>query len=193
MLTVLEKILKLSFFNKFFTLFWLLGPFIYLIERDPADVWLTLLSMVFLLRCFLLKDWLWARQKWFKFTIIFWLYCVFSSFFSPYFFHSFTESILWIRFPLYVAAAQAWLGKEYETRILMFVSIFISMIIMCFILGLEIIIEPKYNHRLTWPYGDQMPGSYLSKISLQVFCVMILIFLNRFHLKKYFYWRSCFS
>ena len=44
----------------------------------------------------------------------------------------------------------------------MFVSIFISMIIMCFILGLEIIIEPKYNHRLTWPYGDQMPGSYLS-------------------------------
>ena len=161
-------------------------PFIYLIERDPADVWLTLLSMVFLLRCFLLKDWLWAKQKWFKFTIIFWLYCVLSSFFSPYFFHSFTESILWIRFPLYVVAAQAWLGKEYETRILMFVSIFISMIIMCFILGLEIIIDPKYNHRLTWPYGDQMPGSYLSKISLQVFCAMVLIFLNRFHLKNIF-------
>ena len=102
------------------------------------------------------------------------------------FFIHLLESILWIRFPLYVNAAQAWLGKEYETRILMFVSILISMIIMCFILGLEIIIEPKYNHRLTWPYGDQMPGSYLSKISLQVFCVMVLIFLNRFHLKNIF-------
>ena len=76
-----KKIQKLSFFNKFFICFWLLGPFIYLIERDPADFWLTLLSLVFLFRCFLVKDWLWAKQWWFKFTIIFWLYCIFKLFF----------------------------------------------------------------------------------------------------------------
>ena len=33
------------------TIFWLLGPFIYLIERDPADLWLSLIGLVFLIRC----------------------------------------------------------------------------------------------------------------------------------------------
>ena len=180
------KLLKLSRFNRFFIFFWLLGPFIYLIERDPADLWLTLLSITFLVRCYILKEWNWARQKWFKVTIVFWIYCVLTAFFTPYIQQSLTESIMWIRFPLYAAAAQVWLGKKYEIRILMFVSILISMIMMCLILGLEILIEPKYNHRLTWPYGDQIPGSYLSKISLQVFCVFIVIFFNRFRLKNIF-------
>ena len=29
------------------TIFWFLGPFIYLIERDPADLWLTLIGLFF--------------------------------------------------------------------------------------------------------------------------------------------------
>ena len=33
------------------TIFWFLGPFIYLIERDPADLWLTLICIIFLFRC----------------------------------------------------------------------------------------------------------------------------------------------
>ena len=140
----------------------------------------------FLVRCFILKEWNWATQTWFKVTIIFWVYCILIAFFTPYIQKSLTESILWIRFPLYAAAAQAWLGNKYEIRILMFVSILISMIVMCIILGLEILIEPKYDHRLTWPYGDHMPGSYLSKISLQVFCVFIVIFFNRLKLKNIF-------
>ena len=181
-----RQILELSFFNKFFIFFWLLGPFIYLIERDPADLWLTLLSAAFLARCYFNKDWNWAKQWWFKIAIYFWLYCLLNAFFSPYLPNSLIESIIWIRFPLYVAAAQAWLGKKYEIRILMFVSIFFSMILMCLILGLEIIIDPKYDHRLLWPYGDHMPGSYLSKISLQVYCVILVIFFNRVYLKNVF-------
>ncbi len=42
----------MSGFEKIMTIFWLLGPFIYLIERDPADLWLTLISLIFLIRCF---------------------------------------------------------------------------------------------------------------------------------------------
>ena len=58
-------------------------------------------------------------------------------------------------------------------------------------LRLEIIIDPKYDHRLLWPYGDHMPGSYLSKISLQVYCVILVIFFNRVYLKC-FSWDNCF-
>ena len=45
-----SKIKSLNSFDKTMTVFWLLGPFIYLIERDPADLWLTLISIIFLLR-----------------------------------------------------------------------------------------------------------------------------------------------
>ena len=51
-----KKIKKLNSFEKTITVFWLLGPFIYLIERDPADLWLTLISIIFLLRCIKKKD-----------------------------------------------------------------------------------------------------------------------------------------
>ena len=45
------KINRLSSFDRYMTLFWLLGPFIYLIERDPADLWLTSICFIFLVRC----------------------------------------------------------------------------------------------------------------------------------------------
>ena len=42
------KIKNLSNFDKYMTLFWFMGPFIYLIERDPADLWLTIICLIFL-------------------------------------------------------------------------------------------------------------------------------------------------
>ena len=42
-----EKISNSSKTDKYMTLFWFLGPFIYLIDRDPADLWLTLICLFF--------------------------------------------------------------------------------------------------------------------------------------------------
>ena len=47
------------------------------------------------------------------------------------------------------------------------------MLIMCIILITEAIIEPKT--RLTWPYGDLVPGGYIVKVSLPLFCVLVAI------------------
>ena len=52
-----SKIKGLSKFDKYMTIFWFMGPFIYLIERDPADIWLTTFSITFLVRCFYKKEW----------------------------------------------------------------------------------------------------------------------------------------
>ena len=46
-----NKIKNMTSFDKAMTIFWLLGPFIYLIERDPADLWLSLISIIFFIRC----------------------------------------------------------------------------------------------------------------------------------------------
>ena len=140
----LLKIKQQSKFQKFMTYFWILGPFIYLIERDPADLWLTIISTIFLIRCIVKKDWYWSGQLWFVFAILLWMTGLFSSLIGPYKAFSFFEGFVWIRFPLYAAAAQVWLGRDNDIRTAMFFSILTGMIVMCFILIAEIIIEgPK--------------------------------------------------
>ena len=168
-----NKIKSLNRFDKTMTIFWLLGPFIYLIERDPADLWLTLISMIFLLRCIKKKDWNWASQIWFKSALVLWLFGLFSAVTSTDPFFTLQQGFVWIRFPLYVAAAQVWLARDRDIRIMMLLSMLIGMLIMCSILVSEIIIEPK--PRLMWPYGDLVPGGYLAKVSLPLFCVLIAI------------------
>ena len=171
------KIKNLSNFDKYMTLFWFMGPFIYLIERDPADLWLTIICLVFLIRCFIKKNWCWTSQFWFKSAFALWVFGLFSALTGPDPLFSFTQGFVWIRFPLYAAAAQVWLAKDRDIRIVMLLSIMLGMIIMCMILIAETIIEPKT--RLTWPYGDLVPGGYVAKFSLPLFCVLIAIAVNQ--------------
>jgi len=172
-----NKIKKLNNFDKYMTLFWFLGPFVYLIERDPADLWLTLIGLIFLVRCIAKKDWSWSSQLWFKCALGLWLYGLFSALTGPDPMFTFQQGFVWIRFPLYAAAAQAWLAKDRDIRVLMFLSIMIGMLIMCAILVAETIIEPK--NRLSWPYGDLVPGGYIAKVSLPVFAVLMAIAVSK--------------
>jgi len=172
-----NKVKSLNNFDKYMTIFWFLGPFIFLIERDPADLWLTLIGLIFLIRCVVKKDWSWASQLWFKCALALWLFGLFSAITGPDPMFSFQQGFVWIRFPLYAAAAQAWLAKDRDVRVLMFVSIMLGMLIMCAILIAETIIEPK--RRLSWPYGDLVPGGYIAKVSLPVFCVLIAIAVSK--------------
>ena len=173
-----NKIQKLSKFDKLMTLFWFLGPFIYLIERDPADLWLTLIGLIFLTRCIIKKDWGWTSQIWFKLALSLWVLGFCSSLVSPDPFYSISKGFVWIRFPLYAAAAQVWLGRDRDIRIILLMSILVGMIIMSFILLTEMIIEPKL--RLTWPYGDHIPGAYIAKFSLPIICVLTVLIIANF-------------
>ena len=63
-------------------LFWLLGPFILLIERSPADIWLSLLAIVFVVRSAWHRDIDWLRHDWVRASFLFFprnayfFYCV---------------------------------------------------------------------------------------------------------------------
>ena len=173
----LKKINLLSKTDRYITLFWLLGPFIYLIERDPADLWLTLICLVFLGRCIKRKDWNWTSQIWFKSAICLWMFGLFSALTGPEPLFTFQQGFVWIRFPLYAAAAQVWIAKDRDIRIVMLLSIFLGMLIMSGILVAESIIEPK--SRLTWPYNDLVPGNYIARVSLPLICVVMAIAVSR--------------
>ena len=182
--TGLNKIKSSSNFEKSMLIMWLLGPFIYLIERSPADVWLSVLAIIFLIRSYKKNEWVWAKQSWFKFAIALWLTGLISALLSsdPYF--TFSQGFVWIRFPLYAVAVQTWLAKDRDIRILMLISMCLGMIIMCLILTAELIIAPLDTNgliktRLTWPYGDLVPGGYLAKVSLPLFCILIAVAVNK--------------
>ncbi len=175
----LFKIKSSPKFDKIMIFFWLLGPFFYLIERDPADLWLTTISLTFLYRSYVQSDWEWSKQLWFKFALLLWFSSIVSSLFSPDPLYSITQGFPWIRFPLYAAAAQIWLGKDRDIRVMMFALIIIGMLILSSILFFEVLLEPKA--RLTWPYGDTIPGVYLAKLGLLVMCSLFLINLHSFN------------
>ena len=62
------------------TVFYLLGPFFMLIERSPADAWLTLCGLAFLMRCVVRRDWSWTRFFWVRAVLVFWAWCHSRSF-----------------------------------------------------------------------------------------------------------------
>jgi len=173
----LNKIKKMTGFDKAMTIFWLLGPFIYLIERDPADLWLSIISIIFLIRCYRKKDWGWTNQLWFRSALILWIFGLFSAIAGPEPLFSFQQGFVWIRFPLYAAAAQVWLAKDRDIRIVMLLSMLVGMVIMSAILIAETLLEPK--DRLTWPYGDMVPGNYIARVSLPLLCVLMAIAVSR--------------
>jgi hypothetical protein len=188
----IKKIKRLNNLDKYMTIFWLLGPFIYLIERDPADLWLTSLAIIFLIRCKINKDWIWIDQWWVKFAVIFWSVSIISAILSPDPSYSLSQGIVWIRFPLYVAAAQVWLAKDKDIRILMFLSIVLGILLMNGILLAEVILEPNLpnfqpKQRLTWPYGDTVPGAYLAKLGLPVVCALFVMNVNKINILVSFF------
>ena len=182
---------QISKMEKYLLIFWLSGPFFYLIERDPADLWLTLIAISFLVRSYITKEWKWIKQKWVKCTFIFWIWCMISSLLSQDPMFSLQQSFVWIRFPIYAVAIQSWIGKREDFREIMLFFIFIGMMIMNLILITEIIVEPK--HRLTWPYGDHIPGAYLAKFCLPIMCFFSSYLLSRFSFSCIKSWFILFS
>ena len=164
---------SLSPFQRAIHIFWLCGPFILLIERSPADLWLSVLALGFVVRSFLTKNWEWLSCFWVKASFIFWAWCIFAGAVSSLPAYSVTEAFIWIRFPLFAMATVFWLAKDKRLVHAMLFSTFLGLLIMCGILTAEILIEGQKGGRLMWPYGDLVPGNYVAKVGLPVFVIMV--------------------
>ena len=163
-----------------FHIFWLLGPFILLIERSPADAWLSILALVFAVRSLCQRDGVWLSHWWVRAAFIFWFVCLLSASFSIVPTYALGEAISWFRFPLFAMATAFWLGRDKRLLYAMLLSTGIGMMMMTGILTAEILFKYESQYelmrwRLTWPYGDLVPGSYLTKAGLPAFVVMVAL------------------
>ena len=122
------------------TTFYLLGPFFMLIERSPADAYLTFCGIAFLMRCFFRRDWSWTNFFWVRAVFGFWIWCLISASLSTLPAYSIGEAAVWIRFPLFAFASAFWLARDPRIIMAMLISMGIGMLIMSGILFAEFMI-----------------------------------------------------
>ena len=162
---------ELPKWEKPFHIFWLLGPFFLLIERSPADAWLSILALSFAVRSLCQRDGAWLVHGWVRAAFIFWFVCLLSASLSPAPTYALGEAVSWFRFPLFAMATVFWLGRDERLIYAMFLSTFLGMMLMSGILVAEVFIDGFKDGRLTWPYGDAVPGNYLAKAAMPAFLV----------------------
>ena len=170
--TALKELPK---WEKPFHIFWLLGPFFLLIERSPADAWLSILALSFAVRSLCQRNGAWLAHGWVRAAFIFWFVCLLSASLSSAPTYALSEAMSWFRFPLFAMATVFWLGRDKRLVYAMLLSTGIGMMMMTGILTAEMLIEGQKGGRLTWPYGDLVPGNYLAKAGLPAFCVMVAL------------------
>jgi len=161
--------------EKGFHIFWLLGPFILLIERSPADIWLSILALAFVVRSIFKRDGAWLRAFWVRASFLFLAVCMVSSAASVMPSYAFSEGLAWFRFPLFAMATAFWLGTDKRLLYAMLVSTALGIMLMTGILTAEMIIEGQKGGRLSWPYDDLVSGNYLSKVGLPAFTIMVAL------------------
>ncbi len=166
---------ELPKWEKPFHIFWLLGPFFLLIERSPADAWLSILALAFAVRSLYQRDGAWLAHGWVRAAFVFWFVCMLSASLSILPTYALGEAMSWFRFPLFAMATAFWLGLDKRLIYAMLLSTGIGMMMMTGILTAEMLIEGQKGGRLTWPYGDLVPGNYLAKAGLPAFCVMVAL------------------
>ena len=160
-------------YDRFFYVFWLMGPFIMLIERSPADVWITLIAIAFILKQIVKFNVGMFKIRWVLAFALFFLICVFSSILSDLPFYSLGETIAWSRFPIFAMAVYFWIGRDEKLLTLMLISICMGVLSMVLILFSEYLLVGQVDGRLSWPYGDLVPGNYLTKVGLPGFLVVL--------------------
>ena len=166
---------ELPGWEKFIQLFWLLGPFILLIERSPADAWITILAFAFVLRALVMRQTEWLQHFWVRAGFLFWLWSIFVGALSDFPGYSVGEAVAWFRFPLFAMASTFWLARDKRLLYAMLLSTAVGLVFMCGILAAELLVEGQKNGRLMWPYGDSVPGNYLAKVGLPAFTIMVAL------------------
>lgn len=172
---LVDALINMPSWERGFHVFWLLGPFILLIERSPADIWLSVLAITFVIRSIVKRDGAWLTSFWVRACFLFLAVCMISSAMSGVPSYAFSEAIAWFRFPLFAMATAFWLGSDKRLLYAMLMSTALGMFLMTGILTAEMIVEGQKDGRLSWPYDDLVSGNYLSKVGLPAFATMVAL------------------
>ncbi|OKH87411.1 polymerase [Thalassospira sp. TSL5-1] len=170
-------------------------PVLLLFARGPADVALSLVGILFLVRSALRRDWAWAREADILALLVALLMLVaIAAPFGEYPGKNFTRGLIWVRFVVFYAAATRWLISDRKVVKLLCWVVSAALLLAAldalfqFVTGYSLLGGQKmasFAGRLTGPLDRPNIGSYMSKLA---FAVMALAFVARqvFEEKKAF-------
>ena len=101
-----------------------------LIERSPADLWITVLALTFIIRATIKRDFRFTSHFWVKACFAYWGTMFLSSLLSVLPVYSLGEAFIWIRFPLFAMATMFWLGTDKDFLYAMGISTALGLIVM---------------------------------------------------------------
>lgn len=161
-------------------------PFAIPFSRTSADICVVLIAILFLFKSYFENEWNWIKESWFKFALIFFIYCIFIN--SPLSIDSFTSlqySIFFIRWPLFALALGYWILNDIKSlKNFLFVSSFVFLFLIFdtwyqYIFGVDIFgLEKPNSLRLTGPFSGPHIGMWLTK--LMVLPIFIFIIIKRY-------------
>ena len=158
-------------------------PFLLFFFRGLADLTVVVVGLIFLYKSFKEYKWMWAKELWFKYSIIFGIYLATINVYisinpSDTLFYALT----FIRWPIFAAALYFWIFNS-KTAIksflislgLLLVFIIVDVWIQYFI-GKDIFGYPSLGLRLTGPLRDNpVIGIFITKF-IFIFLTSLLVF-----------------
>jgi O-antigen ligase len=146
-------------------------PVLFLIGRAPADIALSLIGLLLLMRSGLCREWSWLRTPWVAVGLALWLYLIAASALANDVEAAYSRALPFGRFVLFGAALQHWLLVEPATRRTLLLVLGGVVAFVCFdtllqfATGRDLFGYGYEAKRLTGPFGDKVPGTFLAKTS----------------------------
>jgi O-antigen ligase len=156
-----------------------LMPAFFLFWHSGADIVASTIAVLFLLHSGKTHEWIWVKKPWFIAALALWVYATFiSSPLAVYPETSFKVAFLFIRFILFGAGLAYWilqdkeLLKWFEYGV---IAVVLFIVLDCFIqafVGVDIFGHVKFSSRLTGPFTDKVPGTYVTKLIFIAFACL---------------------
>ena len=148
-------------------------PILFIIGRAPADITVSLIAILFLVRSALGLGWEWLRTPWVLAVLVFWahLFLVSALAISPE--DSFSRALPFLRFFLFAAALQHWLltdsqaVRTFLTTLAAAVGFVLVDCLYQYATGADIFGKTAQGpSRLTGPFNNDVVGTFLAKVCL---------------------------
>ena len=173
----------MQFFQSLKNIIPFLLPFAIPFSRSVADIFIVLIAILFLCKSYFEGEWNWIKEGWFKFSLIFFLYCILIN--TPLSIDSFTSfqySIFFLRWPIFALALGYWILNDIKSlKNFLGVTFFVCLFLIFdtwyqYFMGVDIFGLEKHNPtRLTGPFSGPHIGMWLTKlIILPIFLFTII-------------------
>jgi O-antigen ligase len=148
-------------------------PILFIVGRAPAEIAVSLIAVLFLVRSALGLGWSWLKTPWLTAALVFWAYLLIVSALALSPEDSFGRALPFLRFVLFAAALQHWLLTEpaairtFLTTLAVAVGFVVIDCLYQYATGADIFGKvAEGDFRLSGPFSNDVAGTFLAKVSL---------------------------